>query len=388
MYLVSQAGTDLRKASMSCIPGDVIGISRLRRRWNAQQVSCALELHEARKRAVGKLENPHEIIADRIGVEQATDSIIAGYKSKRIHESGLSSITDLCCGIGGDTIALARCMETIGIDLDPVKAWMTGMNARCTTHSQDVMDANISTDAIHIDPARRDMDTGRRTHAPARWSPDEQSLIALLSSHPNAAVKMGPGIKLDSIRFQPSESEIEFISLDGHLKQAMLWTGRLAGDAWRATRCGADGHHTLSSSTPVTPPVRSPRWEKTWLHVPDPAIERSGLLGLVCKDHDLAEPANGLGILFGDHPARSPWLTPYRVVEHMPWRLDRIRDWLRAHDAGQVEIRTRGKAVVDVDQLRNQLKGSGDQAWTLFGLRLGHSRIAVMTHPRNDDGAP
>ena len=384
-YLSDADGASLLNASKECLSGDVAGISRLRRNWTLHQVSAALELHEARRRAVGKFERPQTILSDRIGIEQATGTTIAIYKAGRLHDLGVRTITDLCCGIGGDAMAFATKMTTLGIDLDPVKAWMAGKNAECDTRCEDAIEAAIHSEVIHIDPARRDPERGIREHDPSGWSPDEQSLKLLLEQHPNAAVKMGPGVNVDELTFRPAKSEVEFISMDGNLKQAVLWTGSLAETRHRATRCSTDGHMSIHSNHAEPALVDEPRWRDSWLHVPDPSVERARLLGLLCKEWKLAEPASGLGLLLGDERARTPWLTPYRVAEQMPWRLDRIKDWLRQHDAGQVEIRTRGRAISDIDSLRSDLLGKGDRPWTVFGLRLGKSRIAVVTYPRGHE---
>ena len=95
-FLVDGQGDSLFAAAAQCQPGDVSGISRLRKQWSADQVAAAIELHEARRRAKGKFENADEIIADRIGVEQATGSSIARYKAQRLQASGVRTMTDLC----------------------------------------------------------------------------------------------------------------------------------------------------------------------------------------------------------------------------------------------------------------------------------------------------
>ena len=381
-FLLHEDGSDLMSASETCRPGDVAGISQLRRKWTAIQVSAAIELQEARRRSVGKFEHPESIVADRVGVEQATGTDIARYKARRLHDSGVRRIGDLCCGIGGDAMQFAQLMETTGIDRDPLKAWMTSRNAGCQTICSDVTETRIEADAIHIDPARRDPHSGRRTHAPSDWLPDQTAVKALLDGHPDASVKMGPGIDTRDFPLESPGCELEFISVNGQLKQAMLWTGALAQASRRATRLMGERILSLSSDIPEPAHVEEPRWNDAWLHVPDPSLERARLLGLICRQWNLAEPCEGLGLLIGDAPADTPWLIPYQVVDQIPWRVDRIKEWLRHHDGGKVEIRTRGRALEDVDRLRSDLTGSGSLAWTIFGLRLGDSRVAIMTRPR------
>ncbi|MDG2422958.1 MAG: hypothetical protein P8M22_03155 [Phycisphaerales bacterium] len=370
------------EAAACCDSRDVAAISRLRKKWSLEEVSAALELAEARRRAIGKFEQPENLIADRVGLEQATGSLIANYKAERIKDSGFDQISDLCCGIGGDAMAMAARMDVIGFDMDPLKCWMTGVNAGCCTQCGDITSMEIPPGPIHIDPSRRDSDLSQRRHNPDSWSPSADALTSLVRSHPDAVIKMGPGIDQDKLTFRSHESEVEFISNEGSLSQAILWTGGLSTAMRRATRCGPDGHLTISSDVPEHPPLASTDWADTWLHVPDPALERAELLGMICREWNMFEPASGLGLLVADQPARTPWLIPYHVVDKLPWRMDKIKSWLKAHDSGAVEIRTRGRAIEDVDKVRAGLQGHGSQAWTIFGLRLGDARIAVITHPR------
>ncbi|MEE2907270.1 MAG: hypothetical protein VX527_05490 [Planctomycetota bacterium] len=381
-FIVSPQGTDLLDAASQCEVGNTAAMARLRRTWTLEQVAAAMELTEARRRAVGKIHHADSIVADRIGLEQATGSVIADYKANRVVSAGVDRLSDLCCGIGGDAMAFAAHLNVIGFDLDPLKTWMTGINAKCPTRCVDVLDAEVPSGPIHIDPTRRDVSRGERRHDPESWTPRGSDLQVLLESHPDAIIKMGPGIDQENLSFRDHHSEVEFISLEGALSQAILWTGCFAQAARRATRCSSTESLTISGDQPDPPPLETTSWTDHWLHIPDPALERAELLGPVCREWNLFEPAAGLGLLIGSQAARTPWLIPYQVVEHMPWRLDKIKAWLRTHDAGPVEIRTRGRAITEVDKVRSQLQGEGSNAWTVFGLRLGESRIAVITHPR------
>ena len=93
----------------------------------------------------------------------------------------------------------------------------------------------------------------------------------------------------------------------------------------------------------------------------------------------LAAPAihPKLGLLSADEPIDSPWLTAFELQAHMPWREKRVRQWLRAHDAGLVEVKTRGRAV-DPDPLQKRLRGRGNTSFTVFVLRWDRQRIAMI----------
>ena len=80
--------------------------TRLRRQFSPARVHLLLEQVELRRRAAVKFERAEEMFFTRLGLEQATDLWVAAYKARRF--AGRSPVADLCCGIGGDLLALAR----------------------------------------------------------------------------------------------------------------------------------------------------------------------------------------------------------------------------------------------------------------------------------------
>ena len=95
---------------------------------------------------------------------------------------------------------------------------------------------------------------------------------------------------------------------------------------------------------------------------------------------DPCEIAPGLGLLCSDAPSESPWFTDWRIEGVVPLREKQIKAWLRAHDGGEVILRTRGGAV-DVDPRGRSQRGKGETTWVLFALRLGLSTRAILTQP-------
>ncbi|MFM8699744.1 MAG: SAM-dependent methyltransferase, partial [Phycisphaerales bacterium] len=137
-------------------PPPVAEIERLRADHPPDMVAAAIELSLARARAAVKFgAGAARLWADRPGVEMASSPAVAAWKADRFRRVGAHSIDDLCCGIGGDLMALAAVAPTVGADLDPVRAWMAGRNSGAPTRVADVTTDPGGASHAHVDPARR-----------------------------------------------------------------------------------------------------------------------------------------------------------------------------------------------------------------------------------------
>ncbi len=200
------------------------GISTLRRRHPASPIPEALELADARRRARSKFSDAAGLLLDRQGVEQATSDRVATWKAARF---GDRSVLDLCCGIGGDAMALARRGPCVGVDLDPVRAFMTARNAGIETRISAVEETPLDAPLVHLDPARRDESSGRRSWRLDDLRPGVDVIRRIVDSVEGAAVKLGPGLPLPAPRWHERQS-ISVIAEHGRLVQAVIWTGDLA----------------------------------------------------------------------------------------------------------------------------------------------------------------
>src|SRR5262249_8176252 len=155
--------------------------------------------------------------------------------------------------------------------------------------------------------------------------------------------------------------EVEFVSLDGELKECVLWAGPLCQVARRATLL--PGEHTLSTDTPVAwPPVGQPR---AWLYDPDPAVVRAGLVGELARRLDAHPLDPHIGCLTGDVRHDTPFARVYAIEAALPYHLRRLQDYLRQHHVGRVQVRRRGSAI-DPAELERKLKLSGEDFRTLL----------------------
>lgn len=351
-------------------------LAKLRDRWTPKRIAVVSELVAARDKARFKFPGVADrLAADRTGVEMASSARAAAHKAERFVEilGPHASITDACCGIGGDAMSLVDAgLRVLAIDSDPVRAWMAAHNAGCPAETADIRTHRLTTPGLHIDPARRTGQT--RTRDADAFDPPLPDLLALLDAAEAGALKLHPGVAAETL----PPGELEIISESGRLTQAVLWTGRAARHERSATLLAADGSTHHLAGQPQRPFDTAP--VGAWVHTFDPAVERADLVGLLLEQTGLALVHPGTGLLTSDDPSDSPWVRSFRVVESMPWNFKGVRARLRELDAGEVTVKTRG-GLVEPDRLSRELRGKSGRSLVLFALRLGDAPVAVITEP-------
>ncbi|MCH2137183.1 MAG: hypothetical protein MK101_11490 [Phycisphaerales bacterium] len=353
------------------------GVARLRGTYSAAEIQIALDVIAARRSAQGRLEQAEALIADSAGTQQATPAALSAWKARVLSQRCPGApLLDAGCGIGADTRHLASVMDVRGCDALEARCWMAARYSGApVTQKQITCIDDLDAACVHLDPARRD-ESGRRIRDPRQWSPNAALIQSIWATERPACIMLGPGIDLDVLA-PPAGVQVAFCSIGHSLIDAAALSGTFAQGlpTRRAVRV-LEG--VECSGLPERPPSGPPPKEGLFLHVPDPAIERAQLLHLEAAQHGLHEPAPGLGLLLGTQAASSPWLTPWLIEGITPPRTQAMQAWLKAHDAGSVTVRTRGGAASDVDTLAKTLSGRGQTHWTVFILRLGRKKTALM----------
>jgi hypothetical protein len=355
------------------LPPTPADITRWRRQYDPHVVRAAIALCSARLKGAAKFPDHPDLVADVDGVEQATSALVAKHKAGRYAAISCATIDDLCCGIGGDAMSLHTVAPVRAVDLDPLRTWMCSVNADCDVLTTDVVDLVDEEGAFHLDPARRA--DGRRVRNLADYQPGPEVIERLVAGGRPGAIKLGPGVDFDDLP-APERCELELISEHGTLVQAVLWTGALAHHPGERTATTLPDGASLTAAPgaartlEMCPPGQ-------FIHTVDPAIERAGLFDALAAALALPAIHPRLGLLTSDEPVESPWLTPFEVLAELPWRERKVRAWLDTHDGGIVEVKTRGRAV-DPDAAQRALRGEGHEPYTVFVLRDGERRFALI----------
>ncbi|MDP1561631.1 MAG: class I SAM-dependent methyltransferase [Pirellulaceae bacterium] len=396
------------------------GVVRLRKSGlSLEQASAVVELLELRHRAAAKFERANELYFTRRAYEQASGQATTRWKIATLKKNWPAQplvMLDLCCGIGGDFLEFSRHFPTIGLDRDAALVHLTRENLQVLgSHSElrpnlvvcaDVTsvlpsDSVASSDKSttsgviarrpprvlgdwlpylpaavsvwaktnqllghvvvwHLDPDRRDA-KGRHTSM-ADLSPDEAFLRALLQWSSAGMVKLAPATELTDL--WRAVGHWQWLGVDRECKQLLGWFGceplLTAGlsSVAVAQRDELDWSQWQPAPGIASSVARSGE-PLRYLYEPHPAIfaarlnhqfaaERDWFVLTGCGYYTSSQLAEQFGELF----------TGFQVLEVLPLRTEKIREWLARHERSLVEIKSR--TVVEKD-------------WKPLAGLLGHS---------------
>jgi hypothetical protein len=378
-------------------------LNRLRRSYTAEQARAAVEQSVLRRRAVAKFPQAERLFFLREALEQASAYPVAVYRAQRF--AAFASVSDCCCGIGGDAFAFAQAgLHVVASDRDALRLAIATANAdalgladRIDFITRDLLlQAPPAATSLFCDPGRRH--DGKRRFAVEAYQPPLSHILGWRAQFPDLAVKLAPGVDLDELAtYKPLE--IDFVSLDGELKEATLYSGALASAERRATLlriqknaestehraqsenqelrtenqvddAEANGRGMLRPNdspdirifsmtgilSPLTSHLSPPL---AYLYEPDPAVIRASLVRDLAAQLDAAQLDADIAYFTADTASDTPFARRWRVLEWQPFNLKQLRSRLRTLDAGPVTVKKRGSPL-DTDSLARQLSGDGE----------------------------
>jgi len=382
--LLTSEGQELLGELRDHDPVDELAVAtRLRRSHDAGLVSAALGQARLRQRAVAKfgVADARRMYFTPDGVEQATRGSVAAHRAERFRALGVGRVADLCGGIGGDALALARAgIEVLAVDRDPLTCAVARANAEALGLADriEVRCADVTTtgtagfDAVFADPARR---TGRgRTFDPEAYSPPLSWALEAARTVPFAAVKVAPGIPHEAV---PADAEAEWVSDRGDVKEAALWFGTAPGTV-RATLLPGGG--TLTGGVAAALPDPQVRPVGRFLYEPDGAVIRAHLVAAVAETlgGGLIDPA--IAYVTADEPRPTPYATAYEIGDVLPFNLKRLKALLRERGVGVLTVKKRGSAV-EPEEVRRRVKPQGPHAATVFLTRVAGAPSMLVGQP-------
>jgi hypothetical protein len=354
----------------------LIHFQSLSRRYPPELARAALEIAILRREASIKFPFADKLYFTRQAMEQASSYQISSYRVERFQP--FLHIADLGCSIGADTFSLAKVAPTVGVDYDPLRLAMASANLDALGLSTNAL--LTQSDLTHplpfkpgsavlfFDPARRS--SHQRLFSVEQYHPPLSIIKGWLPDYPALGVKISPGVDLSEL--VEYEAEVEFISLHGELKEAVLWFGPLKSTFRRATLL--PGPYQLVADFPdqISIYFTSITEPKSFLYEPDPAVIRAGLVTTLAKILNASQLDPEIAYLTSETLTPTPFARLWAIEDWFPFQLKRLRAYLRQHNIGHVTVKKRGSPIEPgflIRQLR--LKGNLE-------------RILVLTHLRGE----
>jgi SAM-dependent methyltransferase len=387
--LLTDDGQALLAALRCYDPADEIATAtRLRREYPADLVSAALTQARLRQRAGAKFgADAGRMYFTPDGVEQATRTAVAEHRAARFAGLGVRHLADLCCGIGGDAIALARAgVQVLAVDRSPVTCEVAEANARALgladrieVRCADVADVDTSSyDAIFVDPARRGASgrgggraAGGRIFDPEAYSPPLSWAIEAARGARYAALKVAPGVPHEAV---PEDAEAQWVSDRGEVKEAVLWFGTAPGA--RSAALLPDGA-TLTGTGLPDPPVGP---VGRYVYEPDGAVIRAHLVAEVADSLDGRLIDETIAYVTADELRPTPYATAYEITDTLPFNLKRLKALLREREVGTLTVKKRGSAV-EPEEIRRRVKPQGPNAATVLLTRVAGAPAMLIGAP-------
>ncbi len=412
---------------------------------HAERRAAVLEAATARRRARQRWPAADELLFTREGLEQASDPAVAAHRAGRLlaeleqRSTTTDTIVDLCAGLGGDAIALARAasgrgVRVLAIDTDAARLRLLAHNAdvagvAVSTRRADALTVDLPPrSVVHADPSRRR--DGRRVKRLAAHVP---SVPALLAAHPDAvawALALSPGVDIGDPDL-PDDIEVEYVQLGAALVEATVWVGSTgtphdAGPPGPpgTTRTTGDTTPTrtttpTSDTTPTGTTGEAERRARATLLADDglvgtrvgvpasrvrlpvggigrflvevaPAAVRARLHDELGRELGARRVARHRALLtVDDEPATSPWYRARPVLAELSSRPRPVRRWLQDHAAAtgtapEIELVLHG-VTADPDQLWRELgrPRRGPHGLRLEFIRRDHDSVTVVTGSSN-----
>jgi hypothetical protein len=350
----------------------------LTRRYDADLARAALEVAIARGKAAAKFPFAEKLYFTREALEQASSWEIAIYRAERCRP--FNRLVDLGCSAGSDSLALAGVAPTVGFDLDELRLRMAQANAgaMCVDSRLAFAQADLLKPlplslgdrglALFFDPGRRA--GGKRLRSVREYEPPLNVIRDWLGACPALGVKISPGVRLAEV--EGLKAEIEFISLAGELKEAVLWFGPLKTVERRATLL--PGGHTLTEVPGSSLQVSTPG---AYLYEPDPAVMRAGLVQTLGAQLDAWQIDADIAYLSCNQLVETPFARHWTVEDWFPFSLKRLRAYLRERKVGRVTVKKRGSPL-QPEELIHELRLEGEDERVLFLTHVRGKAVVVV----------
>lgn len=356
-------------------------MSVLRRHTTPERAAALYEIVSTRQIATRKFSDGAQLWFTRDALEQASHQRISQHRAHQL--AGVHRIADICCGCGGDLLALAQVAPCIAVDSDATRLALAHANI-----SQRQLDARVTW--VHADatsyaiPADVDVvffDPGRRQNGKRLLHHDEyQPPLALAQQWrcPGRiiAIKCAPGLDYDQLPFTAPWA-IECVSLAGELRETVVWLD--APFTWHRRATVLSDTHTWHLDDSATQPAIAQTDPADYLYEPDAAVIRAGLVQPLAQQLGATMLDPHIAYLTHTHYRATPLARCWRILHTLPFSERALTQYLRQHNAGAITVKKRGSPV-DTDALSKRLSQPHGTPYVVVLTRVAGVHTALICH--------
>ncbi len=362
------------------------------------------------------------LLCDKLALEQSTAKDIGRWKAGLLPGDG--SVSDLCCGMGGDSFFLPATLKLVGVDLDNGRLCMYRYNAAAFQKNADTRCADVRTvqghglqaDYFTIDPARRALE-GENQRDLRNLTPTLAEVVEISRHYKGGMAKLPPGYPPAEI---PDGTEILYLGGHSDCRECLVLFGEIAKnpDTVRAVIVSKSGEteaewsRKRDRSTETLDDELQEKLDKNdslegkdrtyrtatsrndlplgdlgkFIAEPAPVLIRSHLFNaasLAC-DPSARLISEGIAYVTSDIPLNAPGFSSYEVLAHAEIATGAVRAMLKEFDVGKITLKLRG-VKLDPDAEIKRLKPKGKNSAILFYTRARGEKVAILAKKVTND---
>ena len=348
-------------------------------------------LEQVHLQVKGKLKFPRANLMKftKSGLAQASSKYLAEYRTWKMKSNlkEINSSLDICCGLGGDAIAMALRWKVFAVDIDNEIIQIAKHNLKAYGLEDNVsfIQGDITKlvkdnkfiervkdiDCIFFDPSRRHED--KRTVKIEEYAPPLSFVEELQKLSPNICVKISPGTDLDRIKY---DCDIEVVSYKGEVKEIMLWFGNLKNNL--------NKNQILATKLPEKITVTKEKGlnislsdTKKYLYEPDPAFIKAHLIEDLAKKFELNLINRKIAYLTGNNNIDTPFLKKYIVKKVLDINYEEINKTLSELNLGKIDFKSRG-VNVNLRNIHKKIKGTGKYKGLVIFTKIKEDNKAIL----------
>lgn len=364
-FLASSKGDELLEKYQDTHPNDLPSLVLKLAKQKVIFPSELASLLKLRYKASDKFTLAKEMFFTNDGLEQSSGELMSRYIANIFKEHLAENIiiTDLTCGIGANSIFLAKFFKVRAIDIDEIHLRCAKYNANAYGVVDNIdfilgrAEDNVkNSEAYIIDPQR--LREGRtKTRSIYQSEPKIVEILPkILEQTSNICLKISPAFDYRELENIPANPGVEIVSEGNVNKGAFLFFGKLKTAERKATIITANTITSFDDSLSVAN-LKNSEELKEFIYLANKAIIKARLIDQVATLYGLYKISEKNEFLSSDKLNTFPEkvFRTFRVLEQVPFSINKAQKLVKKSALKRAHIIARHFSI-NPEDLRERLK--------------------------------